>query len=621
MSTDKSVYPRLKSLFSTGVVVRRSGGKTLKVSDFDAIQAFGTLQSNSMTDRYTRLYGNTSINQVGGGYGIQLSRSQLYVDYEAMDTDAIVSKALDILSEEATQKSEIGEVLSVRSSNENIQDELYNLFYRVLDIESNLPAWIRNLCKYGDTFLSLNVEQGLGVYGVLPIPVYSMVREDGLDPNNQHYTRFILDTAAVAGGANAKVNSKDSRVFEAYEMAHFRLNTDANFMPYGRAWLEPARKVFKQYILLKDAAILHRVMRAPEKRVFYYNVGGIPPNEVDAFMQKQIAQAKKAPLIDPQTGQYNLKFNMMNMLDDFHIPVRSNDKVTSIDTVKGLDYAGMDDIYFFQNELLAALAVPKAFLNYSDELNGKSTLAGLSMNFSKSIERIQRVVVKQLDKIAQVHLYLLGYDESDLNNFKLSLTVPSTLAEQEKIALFKEKVSLGADILEKRLLSSDWVLDNIFKMSEDQIIQQRELIAEDMKRQFRYSQIAEEGNDPAISGVSYGTPHDLASIYKNNASGRDGDLPDGYDEKKKVNPVGRPVTHTSIYGTDKSAMGRDPLGKVDNDKPAKAGSQNPNYRGGPMALERVVLEGLNKHMPKRVTLYEEAETEYSLLDERNILDI
>jgi hypothetical protein len=334
-------------------------------------------------------------------------------------------------------------------------------------------------------------------------------------------------------------------------------------------------------------------------------------------MQKQISQSKKAPLFDQQTGNYNLKYSMMNMLDDFHLPVRNNDTTTRIDTAKGLEYAGMDDIYFFQNELLAALGVPKAFLNYSDELNGKSTLSGLSMNFSKSIERIQRIVIKQLEKIGQVHLIMLGYDESDLSNFKLKLTTPSTLVEQEKIALLKEKVSLAGDIMEKGLFSSDWIGDNIFSMSEDQILQERELIVEDKKRKFRFKQIEEEGNDPAISGVSYGTPHDLASIYKNNASGPNPGVPDEKDLGKKVNSVGRPITHASAYGTDRSPFGRDPLGKTDN-KAEKTSNKGNNIKAKPYILEQSLIKDAKNFYSKKVHLFENEDKVVSFLDEENI---
>jgi hypothetical protein len=619
---DKSIFPKVKELFSTDVVIRRSGGKRLSVSDFNAVQAFGNLQSNQVVSKYNRLYNYSTYNSTydSGNYANIPSRPILYAKYEQMDTDGIISKALDVLAEEATQKNEIGEVLSIRSSSENIQQELYHLFYNVLNIEFNLPMWIRSMTKYGDHFQSLKVTEGVGVYNTVPLSVYEMVREEGQDANNADYIRFVRNKGTTAGDYNVNLNTQEADVYENYEIAHFRMLKDANFYPYGKSWLEPARKLYDQYVLLEDAAILHRVTRSAEKRIFYYNVGGIPPNEVDAFMQKQLQSMKKAPLIDPATGQYNLKYNMQNMMEDFHIPRRNGDTTTTIDTAKGLEYAGMDDINYFLQKLLTALGVPKAFLNYSDELNGKSTLSGLSLSFSKSIEYIQRLVIKELQKIASVHLIFCGYPESDIANFKLSLTVSSILAEQEKIALLKEKFSLMGDIIDKKLVSSDWCYDNIFKMSEDQINTERELIAEDVKRTFRYSQIEGEGNDPAISGISYGTPHDLASIYKNNAAGKPAtDLPTGYDEEEKV---GRPKKYLSTYGTDKSNFGRDPLGKVDTHDTGDKEKASFNNRVKPLALEsKMYQEIMRLKQPKVCVLFEKEEEPLSILDERNILDI
>jgi len=272
---------------------------------------------------------------------------------------------------------------------------------------------------------------------------------------------------------------------------------------------------------------------------------------------------------------------------------------------------------YFINKMFAALKVPKAFLNYSDELNGKSTLSGISLNFSKSIEYIQRMALAQLQKIAQVHLTLLGYEDSDLANFDITLARPSILHEQERIALLKEKVDLCNQMQEKGLFSTDWQYDNIFQMSEDQINTERALIAEDAKRKFRYSQIETEGNDPALSGVSYGTPHDLASIYKNNASGPE-QVPDGYDEKKVI---GRPITHASIRGTDASYQGRDPLGKEDMKNTYKKDTLRPNPRRG-MYNEGLKKSDFEKIKPiKKVNLFENKEEDLTVLDERNILDI
>jgi len=1040
---NKALFAQLKQKFTTDTIIKRAGGKYLRVSDFNGIQAFGNLQQNTLANRFTRLYSNNGLMSTGLGYGVQIPRSQLYLEYEQMDQDALVGPALDILCEEATQVNEMNnEILSVRSSSEDIQDELYNLFYNVLNIEFNLPMWIRGMClhgntmiplldgteiaikdlvdkvksseepiwvysvqegtnrvvpgkikwcdlikknqeilrvtldddtyldvtpdhefvmrdgvkkqakdlkekeslmpfytklsnlkanclrdyemiynpstngykfthrmvvkecnikgpqevedrlkgihyhshhvdfnkrnnrpdnfkrmtdeshrklhadlakdilwgnediikrrreglnnwlhsekhkaqmrekmhdvypehfksynsselhkthneirrksmkeswasgvlanppklvldnlcinyikkllvkknkyhtlidlvkllkndiefnilyknanshhnrkldksfyevafrnmfkesigcsyieliselfpegfknryykklksenkslklknhkvksiqylsetsdvycmevvgpnneddrhnfavcsqnadgsytrngvfvgncKYGDFFLNLKLSEDFGVYGAKVLSVYEMTREEGLDANNGDYIRFIQDPAAIMGGTSGIQSSRNHRVYENYEIAHFRLIKDSNFMPFGKSWLENGRKLFKAYVLMEDAAVTHRVTRSAEKRVFYYNVGNLPPNEIDAMMQKHISNQKRTPLKDPHTGEWDYKFNMMNLMEDYHIPVRGNDTSTRIDTAKGLEYAGMDDMNYFINKMFSALKVPKAYLNYSDELNGKSTLSGLSLSFSKCIEYIQRMAIAQLQKIAQVHLTLLGYDEADLGNFDLTLARPSILHEQERIALLKEKVDLCNQMQEKGLFSTDWQYDNIFQMSEDQVNKERDLIAEDAKRKFRYTQIEQEGNDPSLSGVSYGTPHDLASIYKNNASGPE-EVPAGYDERKTV---GRPITHASTYGTDASTIGRDPLGKKDMEDKYKKDSLKPKPRKG-LYNEGLKKADFDKIRPgKKIKLYESEDrqsTELSLLDEANLLDI
>ena len=614
MAVDRSLFPRLKRLFSTDVVIRNVGGKQLRVMDVERIQSFGQLQTNSLVDRFTRLHKSGQRMQFNPTLNYQTLRLQLYSDYEAMDTDGIISSVLDIVSEETTLKGDTGEVLTVRSNNENIQRILYNLFYDVLNIEFNLPMWIRSMCKYGDFFLKLDIAEKFGVYGARPLSVYDMIREEGQDPNNPSYIRFIHDPVAVAGGTTA---TKSKEYFENFEIAHFRLLTDTNYLPFGRSYIEPARKYFKQYTLMMDAMLLHRIMRAPEKRVFYINVGNIPPNEVDAFVQKTVTTMKKTPFLDQNTGDYNLKFNLQNMLEDFYIPIRPGDTTTKIDTAKGLEYAGIEDVEFLRDLMLGSLKVPKSFLNYSDELNGKSTISALDVRFSRTVERIQRIVLSELEKIALIHLYVQGYEDADLVNFEISLNNPSIIYEQEKIALMKEKVDLSTSIIEKKLFSSDWVGDKLWQMSEDQINEQRELVVEDVKRTFRYNQIENEGNDPAISGESYGTPHDLANIYKANNTG-DNDIPDGYDEKEK-NPVGRPKEKASIYKTDDSAFGRDPMGSKGMKDFGNA-KNNLTYKNKPRAYAlESSFKNLDGYKKKQVVLYENKKAEPDLLDEKNLI--
>jgi len=616
---DTRLFTRLQRLFSTDVIIRNQGGNQLKVMDTDSIQRSGDIATNSIMDRYNRIYSPAASSLFGQQLNInyQYLRHMIYSDYDVMDNDAIVASALDIIAEESTLRNDMNEVLQIRSSDENIQQVLYNLFYDVLNIEFNLWSWIRQMCKYGDFFLKLEIAEKYGVYNVIPFTAYHIERQENYDPEQPNAVRFQYSPEGnYSGGSgyyglpNTKTKNENAVIFDNYEMAHFRLLTDVNFLPYGRSYIEPARKIFKQYTLMEDAMLIHRISRSPDRRVFKINVGSIPPNEVENFMQKTISTMKRTPLMDPQTGEYNLKYNMQNLMEDFYLPVRGNDTATSIENLGGLQYDGIQDVEYLRDKLFAALKVPKAFMGYEKDLTGKATLAAEDIRFARTVDRIQRIVLSELYKIALVHLYTQGYTEESLTNFELSLTTPSIIYDQEKIALMKEKMDLASAMVESKLVSTDWVYENIFHFSQDQYEEMRDLIVQDQKRKFRNSQIEAEGNDPMETGKSYGTPHDLASLY---GRGRyeDNSVPDGYDEKE---PLGRPQEKVTDRNTQDDFLGKDRLGakgmKADDNE---SDSIRPQYKGGsPLALEnKQLFESLNK----KLSLKNKGE---SLLDESNI---
>jgi hypothetical protein len=617
------LFSRLTRLFSTDVIIRNVGGNQLKTIDVDRIQAYGNVKTNALIDRFTKLHRYGANMPYNPTINYQTLRIQLYTDYEAMDTESIIASALDIIADESTLKNEAGEVVQIRSADENIQRILYNLFYDILNIEFNLWLWIRNMCKYGDFYLHLEIAEKFGVYSVVPLSVYDMIREEGQDPQNPSYVCFRIEPSVIAaGGINTRLKDKDGKIkFENYEVAHFRLLTDANYLPYGRSYIEPARKTYKQYVLMKDAMLLHRITRAPEKRVFNINVGNIPPHEVDGYMQKLIQKMKKTPYIDPQTGEYNLKYNMQNLMEDFYIPTRGGDSATKIDTLKGLEYNAIDDVNFLRDEMLAALKVPKAFFGFEKDLQGKATLAAEDIRFARTVERIQRIVLSELYKIALVHLYTQGYDGAELTNFELNLTTPSVIYEQEKVALWKEKVDLAKQMQDTNLIPSDYIYHDIFQFSEDQYDEMRDLVLEDKMRAFRLGQVENEGNDPAKSGKSYGTPHDLASLYGKGRSGMDvnGPVPGGYDEKR---PIGRPEEKTSIVGTQKDPLGKDRLGSKENGTLYTA-NQPEEGSGTPKAMfelkkNKGLFEGFS--IPRKEIVFG-PDQEPSLLNENNIKGI
>jgi hypothetical protein len=630
---DKSVFTRLKRLFSTDVIIRNQGGNNVRVIDVNHIQTTGEIETNSLQDRFNRIYSSTNPSSLYGAQfnlNYQYLRTQMYSEYDVMDTDAIIASALDIIADESTLKNEQGEVLQIVSSDEDVQKILYNLFYDVLNIEFNMWSWVRQMCKYGDFFLKLEIADKFGVYNIIPYTAYHIERQEGYDKANPASIRYAFSPDGFAGGSYGYYNlpnqpTNSNRIyFDNYEMAHFRLISDVNYLPYGRAYIEPARKLYKQYSLMEDSMLIHRIVRAPEKRVFYINIGGIPPNEVEAFMQKTISAMKRTPYIDPETGEYNLKYNMQNMMEDFYIPVRGNDATTKIDTTKGLEYDGIKDVEYLRDKMFAALKVPKAFMGYEKDLTGKATLAAEDIRFARTIDRIQRIILSELEKIALIHLYTQGYDGEQLTNFKLSLTTPSIIYDQERLALLKEKVDLAVTIFENDVLPSDWVYTNVFHLSESEFGEMRDLNVEDAKRRFRLKQISEEGNDPLETGKSYGTPHDLATLYGTGRYDNTDDVPAGYNEKATL---GRPVEKSSNINTQGNAFGRDRLGVAAMKKDDQPSFGKTNYKGGsPLALEgtkksyfqnRKLLE--NMKVERKVMIFESDKNKESLLDDSQLL--
>ena len=548
---DTTLFGRLRRLFSSNIIVRNVGGNRLKIADTDRIQSSGNLETNYLAARYAGMHTPNSV----GGYRqnpvYNAGRLELFADYEAMEQDPILASALDIYSDESTMKNESGDLLDIRSDNEQVREVLHNLFYDVINIEFNLWPWIRSMNKYGDFFLKLDIAEKYGVVGVEPMSAYSVSREEGVDPNNPHEVTFNVDD-----GSKATSYGKNDQTLKNYEVAHFRMLTDSNFLPYGKSMIEAARKIWKQLTLMEDAMLIHRIMRAPEKRIFKIDIGNIPPAEVDNYMQQLINKMKKTPYIDQNSGEYNLKFNMMNMMEDFYLPVRGGDSGTQIESLSGMEYNAIDDVEYLRNKMMSALRIPKAFLGYDEGIEGKATLAQEDVRFARTIERIQRIVLSELTKIAIVHLYTQGFDKEDLVGFELNLTNPSIVYEQEKVALWSEKINLAESMKQTKLISEDWIYKNIFNMTKDQVDDERASVIDDIKQNFRKEQIETEGNDPAVTKESFGTPHDLATMHqKGDSEMPEGGWPGG----------GRPKEGTK-YSTDKHPRGRDPIGKKALDK-------------------------------------------------------
>ena len=503
---DENILTRLGKLFQNSIVLRKTDSGQIKVKDVDFTQ---TALTSNFIDRYNKIhssgYGPSSYAAKQNANAYDVARKELFRDYELMDADPIISSALDIYCDESTVDNVENRILNIKTNNPKVAKILHNLFYDIMNIEFNLWSYIRNMAKYGDFYLHLDILDKYGIVNVKPLSVYEVNRLEGHDPSNPKLVQFEIQQYS-----EMKRSSKPNEMYENYEVAHFRNLADTNYLPYGKSMLEGARRVFKQLTLMEDAMLIHRMMRAPEKRIFKVDIGNIPPNEVDNFMQQIINKMKKTPVIDQNTGEYNLKYNMESITEDYFLPVRGGDSGTNIDTLPALSNEGaIDDVEYLRNKMMAALKIPKAFLGYEEGVGSKATLAAEDVRFARTIERLQKIIVAELEKIAIVHLYTQGFEDAELINFELELTNPSMIHQQEKLELLTQQVEIANNILEQKIMSREWVYDNIFDLNEQDKVKIFEGVVEDQKQKYRFDQIESEGNDPAESNEKTDDEDDL----------------------------------------------------------------------------------------------------------------
>jgi hypothetical protein len=569
---------------------------------------------------------------------------------------------MDIYADESTVKDEFGQIISIRSKNEQIRDILHNLFYDILNIEFNLWPWVRNMVKYGDFFLFLDIHPDYGIINVIPLSTYQTIRIEGQGLSNPEGTNTVAPAKEEASPFSVKFKIENDflnlgkKEFDNYEIAHFRLLADTNFLPYGKSMVEGGRRVWKQLQLMEDAMLIHRIMRAPDKRKVLVDIGNIPPAEIDTHMQRIMDRMKKTPLVDPKTGDYNLRYNMMNITEDFYLPVRGKDSGTDITNLPGLQFNAIEDIEYLRNKMMAAFKVPKSFLGYEEDLTGKASLAAQDVRFARTIERIQRIVVSELTKLAIIHLYVQGFKDEDLVDFELNMTSPSVIYEQEKINLWTQKINLASQITQTKYLSRDWVYHNILELSEEDAKQEYDKMMKEAQTFGDLTVKEQQAMQPPIP------PTDIQGQPPEGEQGTAPEQPSGADQAPMETPpeeteqelqqmddanailaalpeptedelsdediideydideanVGRPKKITPQYGTDRHPRGRDPLGHMENLNALK-GTLKPLRKQikSPLSLERVEISNLIKQLDS----HQKLKSSPSILNESNILDI
>ena len=397
------------------------------------------------------------------------NRIASFYDYESMEFTPEISTALDIYSEESTTPNQDGYLLQIYSESKRIKSILVDLFVNNLDINTNLPMWVRNTCKYGDNFVYLKLDTEKGVTGCIQLPNIEIERlERGMESRTVNATPNPNDK-----GLRFNWKVKDME-FNTWEIAHFRLLGDDRKLPYGTSMLEKARRIWKQLVLAEDAMLIYRTSRAPERRVFKVFVGNMDDKDVEAYVQRVANKFKREQVVDSKTGNVDLRFNQMAVDQDYFVPVRDVAQTMPIETLAGAtNLSEIADIEYIQKKLLTALRIPKAYLGFEEVLGDGKNLSLLDIRFARTINKIQKAIIAELNKIAIIHLFLLGF-EDELHNFTLGLTNPSKQADLLMIDVWKEKVLLYKDLVSEipksiQPTSATWAKKHIFGFSDEDI--------------------------------------------------------------------------------------------------------------------------------------------------------
>ena len=433
-------------------------------------------QNKYLKDRWIKANVNLSVTAYAGLNNVKL----MYRDADLMDAFPEIGAALDIVSEESTITNDKGMIVNVYSKSDRIKSILEDLFVNRLNIQLTGQMIIRAMCKYGNQFMLLDVDNKNGVKGWKQMPVFNMERIENGIQNPYGAGASIAVNGITKDDADMStqfiwLDDNNSQIpFRDWQIAHFRLLTNSLYLPYGVSYLNAARRHWRMLSLMEDMMLIYRLERSIERRVYKIFVGAIDDADVQAYVERIANEFKRTPIVDPMTGQIDLRKNILSVDQDIFIPVRDENAPTPIDTLSAAqNMTALDDIKFVQNKVLTALRIPKSFLNFEEAAGEGKNLALMDIRFTRTVNRIQQAFLMELTKVASIHLFLLGFND-ELNNFTLSMNNPSTQAEGLEIENMQKKIDAVRDAVSDPgnglpVMSQTRALKQIMKWSEKEI--------------------------------------------------------------------------------------------------------------------------------------------------------
>ena len=497
---DNGLFKRLTKLFSGPIVNRRQQNykseRRRRLDKYRFQSAQGQQFKKSSYNPFDYVHSQSMANQ---------NRAERYVDFEQMEYTPEIASALDIYADEMTTSNSLEKVLNIDCPNEEIKNILHSLYYDILNIEFNLFGWSRTMCKFGDFFLYLDIDERDGIKNAIGIPPYEVERIEGEDEKNPNYVQFQWNSGGMT--------------FENWQMGHFRILGNDKYAPYGTSVLEPARRIWRQLTLLEDAMMAYRIVRSAERRVFYVDVGNVAPNDVEQFMQKAMTALKRNQVVDEKTGRVDLRYNPLSIEEDYFIPVRGQQS-TKIESLAGGQYTGdIEDVKYLRDKLFSAIKIPQSYLARGEGgEEDKTTLAQKDIRFARTIQRLQRSVVSELEKIGVIHLFVLGYRNEDLIKFKLRLNNPSKIAELQELETWKTKFEVASAATEG-YFSKRWVAKKIFGLSDEEFLRNQREMFFDFKFKAAVEKAGSEQEAAAGDADAFGGGMDAGGLGGDTGAG------------------------------------------------------------------------------------------------------
>ncbi len=475
--------------------------------------------NNSLTDFE---FNNNNFFGGNGNKDLVLEdRKTRYELYNEMDRMEFIHRALELVADDGTQQNSDGNVAKINSTEETIKETLEDLLLKRLDMNTNLWSIFYETAKKGDGFYEIIPDSYEKPRKILRLRYLEPDRTERIEVNGKlFYYKYkaIQKKIDLETGRKEKEEEVEYRL-QPWQVIHFKVMEDKEFSPYGGSLLKAGAKTYRRLSLLEDIMLVYRISRAPEKRVFYVDVGNLTPVEAKNFLTKMKNNYRCEPVID-EAGNLNTKANVLSVNSDIFVPVREGNQSTRIESLQGgVALNEVKDVEYFKDKILRTMNIPPAFLGDTSD-KSRGGLSALDYSFARFIERLQKQISQGINKICALELFFNGYKKEDLNNFSIELTPPSNIKEMSEIEVFNQKIALISSLQGTQLFPNKWILKNILKLTDKEI---NDIL---LYKKIESGQLNTDGTMTIGAGTEMG------------GAGMTGELPVGGTTPAGLNPTG-----------------------------------------------------------------------------------